>query len=810
MHAQIDGICRGDGKIFMRVIANGVGKTHSLSLDITTKDNQHAPCSIYEVIEPGNDAGRRLFVGTLPILALHGKEAVISEIDECGNVVDSSQLPFSFTRAKWESRFNYKANADLCAKIRNYDRIALYDQVSIQFWECIPDGEMHIVRGVIRLPFHPESQIVFSCTNDVLDPLPINPVFLSDAEITADFSDDVRLREVQFSVRIPSNSGNLIFTASDSRHRRIENFEVLEVSRRKELLHDFEAMTCNAQVDQSYMDWFEAQKVELSALSKQARIQFPVNPTFSIIVPLYKTPLPYFDEMVESVLMQSYKKWELILVNASPDDFELSNRTQDAANGDERIKVITLENNLGISENTNKGIDEATGDFICFFDHDDVLEPNLLFEYARAINENETTDVLYCDEDKLLQDGSLCQPFFKPDFNIDLLRNNNYICHMLAIRTTLLRTLAPNTAEFDGAQDHNLTLEASEKARLIHHVPRVLYHWRLSESSTAANADSKPYATIAGIKAVQNHLDRLGLEAAVSQSRRPFTYNVRYAIPSDRPLVSIIIPTKDHIDVLDTCISSILKKSTYENFEIIIIENNSTLKETFDYYDTLLDRDTRIRIEKWGHEFNFSKLMNFGTQKASGKYLIYLNNDTEVITPEWIEIMLGICQREDVGIVGCRLFYPDETIQHAGLCVTGGVAGHLGKNLPRGQWGYFALHDATQDLSAVTAACMMTKKGVVESVGGWDEELAVAFNDVDFCLKVRDASLLVVYTPEVELYHHESLSRGTENNILKQIRFHREVSYMNYKWARYYVSGDPYINPNISQMEPNNCYYHLP
>lgn len=381
---------------------------------------------------------------------------------------------------------------------------------------------------------------------------------------------------------------------------------------------------------------------------------------------------------------------------------------------------------------------------------------------------------------------------------------------MLTIRKSLLETLTPSTSEYDGAQDHNTTLQAVEKARKVWHVPHILYHWRISETSTAADANSKPYATTAGIKAVQSHLDRLGIRAEVSQSRRPFTYKINYLIPESRPLVSIIIPNKDHSDVLRTCIDSIIEKSTYDNYEIIIVENNSVEKETFEYYSHIERVHSKvIRVERWPAEFNFSKLMNFGASKASGDYLLLLNNDTEVLSPNWIETMLGICAREDVGIVGVKLLYKDDTIQHAGLCVTGGVAGHLHCNLPKDNWGYFAFADAEQDLSAVTAACMMTKRSVFDEIGGWTEDLAVAFNDVDFCLNAREKDYLVVYTPEVELYHYESLSRGLENNIEKKIRFHKEIAYMNYRWAKYYVAGDPYINRNFTSDEPFNRYYHL-
>ena len=563
--------------------------------------------------------------------------------------------------------------------------------------------------------------------------------------------------------------------------------------------------------DYDYGEWYSLTKPTAEELEEQRKKVFDAPVKFSIVIPAFKTPERFLREMLDSIAEQTYANWEVCVADGSPAGQSCERVLEQYAKKDSRFKYVILGENKGISGNTNAAMDMATGDYIVLADHDDKLTPNALYECAKLLQEHPGCDCFYSDEDKLDMDGgALFDPHFKPDFNIDLLRNNNYICHMLTIRKSLLDTLEPNTKEFDGAQDHNLTLRAVEKARKVHHVAKVLYHWRLSETSTAANADSKPYATIAGIKAVQSHLDRLGLNAKVEQARRPFTYKVTYAVPDSHPLVSIIIPTKDHADILDNCITSIVEKSTYDNYELVIIENNSTEKATFDYYDKLQAKYPDIvRLVTWEHEFNFSKLMNFGVAHAKGNYLLLLNNDTEVITPNWIEIMLGICAREDVGAVGAKLYYPDNTIQHAGLCVTGGVAGHLCQSMPRDNWGYFALNDAQQDFSAVTAACIMTKRDEYEKVGGFTEELQVAFNDVDFCLKLREINDLIVYTPEVELYHYESISRGVENNTEKQIRFHKEVAYMNYRWAKYYVKGDPYMNPNFTVGEPANRYYHL-
>ena len=554
--------------------------------------------------------------------------------------------------------------------------------------------------------------------------------------------------------------------------------------------------------------WREENFADRATIFKQHSIKLPNAPVFSIVVPLYKTPKTLFDEMLGSVLHQSYERWELLLVNASPEDDALSGAVAGASKRDPRVKVLTLEKNLGISANTNAGVAQTTGEFVCFLDHDDTLEPDALFEYARTVIEHPETDLIYSDEDKLSPDGELINPFFKPDFSIDLLRNVNYICHFLAVRRSLLVGLEPSTPEVDGAQDHDLTLKAVEHARRVHHVARVLYHWRMAEGSTALNPQTKSYALQSGVRAVQNHLSRVGIDAQVSADPSiPFTYRVRYALPTPDPLVSIIIPSKDHTDVLDVCIRSIIERSTYRNFEIVIVENNSVETDTFAYYRELETRfPDVVRIVTWHEEFNFSKIVNFGVSKASGDYLLLLNNDTEVITPDWLEELLGICSRDDVGAVGVRLLYADDTVQHAGVVVNGKGAGHLFKDFPDSDPGYFGLSLRVQDLSAVTAACLMTKRSAFELVNGFSEEFAVAFNDVDFCLKLREAGRLVVYTPYAKLYHYESLSRGYEDGIEKQLRFHREASLLGLRWPRHHVVGDPYINLNIL---PDNDRYQI-
>lgn len=805
IHTEL--ICRGSGKAFFLI--RGKFDTTLYNLNLTTMSKSSIiPCNLFRISDYDQGADPDLFVAVTPQIS-PSITLKFSLTDKNKKTVASVSKSFNEQEIKWKSRFAYHTKPDIAAKIRNYDEERDASFAAFDILECIPNNDSLIIHGSLRIPSaisDPVSVSAFSGTGELIS---TNYVEMGSSEIVLTVNSNIKYLLKSFSLQIKMTESFYLVASNTKTSTFLPGFRAYEKNEVDCLKKKSSLYTLNAQVDDSYHDWFLKHKATPIQLSEQRHVDFANQPTFSVVVPLYETPINFFKEMAESVISQSYEKWELILVNASPANNALKDIARHYVLKDKRIKYIELEKNLGISLNTAEGIKQATGDFVCFFDHDDLIEPNLLFSYTCALNTDQNIDVLYCDEDKLLPDGHYAQPFFKPNFSIDLLRNNNYICHMLTIRKEILDSIPITTNEFDGAQDHNLTLRVSEITKNFFHIPQVLYHWRMNEHSTAANADSKPYATQAGIKVVQNHLDRLNIDAYVKQSRRPFTYDVTYKVKGN-PLVSIIIPTKDHIDLLETCISSIINKSTYSNYEIVLVENNSVKQETFAYYKILSEKYEQVKVVTWENEFNFSKIINFGAKHSSGDYLLLLNNDTEVITDNWIELMLGHAQRPEVGAVGVRLYYKDNTVQHAGLCVTGTVAGHLNRALPKGTYGYFALSDATQNLSAVTAACLMSSRTDFEKVNGFTEELTVAFNDVDYCLKLRENNKLIVYTPEVELYHYESISRGQENTDKKKIRFHQEVSYMNGTWTKYYIQGDPYINPNFDMSEPYNRYYRLP
>ena len=535
----------------------------------------------------------------------------------------------------------------------------------------------------------------------------------------------------------------------------------------------------------------------------ETKTKFKNKVKFSVLVPLYNTPQNFLEEMIGSLEWQTYSNWELCLADGSDNDHDYAGEyCLKLAQKDARIKYKKLENNMGIADNTNECLKMATGDYIALFDHDDILHPSVLFEYVKAINE-QNADFIYCDEMTFTNeedkgfDCVLCH--YKPDFSPDTLRSYNYICHFTCFARNLYETVGAFNSEYDGSQDYDLILRLTEKAQNIIHIPKLLYFWRSHSLSVASAASAKPYVVDAAERALAAHLKRVGLTGTVKQAYAPTTYKIDYEIKGE-PLVSIIIPNKDHIEDLDKCLNSIFTKSTYKNYEIVVVENNSTEKETFEYYDTIQKQLNNVTVVRWEEKvFNYSAINNFGARYAKGEYVLLLNNDIEIITPNWLQEMLMFAQREDVGAVGAKLYYPDDTIQHAGVILgIGGVAGHAHKYFARNAYGYVSRACISQNMSACTAACLLIRRDVFDKVEGLDEGFAVAFNDIDLCMKIRKAGYLIVFTPFAEFYHYESKSRGLEDSPEKIKRFNGEIERFSNKWGEVLKAGDPYYNPNLT------------
>ena len=549
-----------------------------------------------------------------------------------------------------------------------------------------------------------------------------------------------------------------------------------------------------------YDDWFKAHRVTNEQLKEQRAHKFAYAPKISLLVPTFNTPLDLLAEMVDTVRNQTYNNWELCIADGSSPDNPARKAIREYAEKDPRIKVVYLDKNYGISGNTNKALELATGEYTAMYDHDDFLELNALYEVVNALNEGHY-DIVYTDEDKFSMETMRFEdPNLKPDFSIDLLRSHNYITHLFVVKTEFLHEIGGFKQEYDGAQDYDVILRCIEKTDKIYHLPKVVYHWRMHEGSTAADPESKMYCYEAGRKAVQDHLARVGVDAKVTLLGKPYygLNHVEYATPGD-PLVSIVIPNYENMKVLKRCVDSLYDINEYQNFELIIVENNSTSDEIFKYYDELQKAHDNVKVVTWkGKEFNYSAINNFGVQYTKGKYLLFLNNDTEVIEKKAIREMLGCCMREEVGIVGAKLLFEDDTVQHAGVVIgLGGSAGHVFSRIKKNDAGFMMRALINCNYSAVTAACMMTKRELFDQVGGFDEELKVAFNDIDFCLKVRQLNKLVVYNAFALWHHYESISRGYETSPEKIDRFEREIKRFQTKWHQILVDGDPFYNANF-------------
>ena len=523
----------------------------------------------------------------------------------------------------------------------------------------------------------------------------------------------------------------------------------------------------------------------------------------SVLTPLWNTPENFLREMIESVQAQTYQNWELCLADGSDDAHAyVGEICREYAAKDSRVVYRKLEKNGGIAENTNRCLEMATGEFVAPFDHDDLLHPSVLYEYVKVINEKDA-DYIYCDE-ATFKNGDVNQMItmhFKPDYAIDNLRANNYICHFSMFDRRLLEGTELYRTKFDGSQDHDMILRLTDKAKNVVHVPKLLYYWRQHAGSVSSGVQAKPYVVESARGAVADHLRRHGFSNFKITSTRAFEtiFKITYEIIGE-PKISIIIPNKDHVEDLRRCITSIIEKSTYDNYEIIVVENNSETREIFAYYEELANNPA-VKIITYKGDFNYSAINNLGVSEASGEYVLLLNNDIQIITVNWMEELLMYAQRPDVGAVGAKLYYPDKTIQHAGVVIGLGAhrtAGHVHYRQKRENLGYMGRLCYAQNMSAVTGACLLVKKALYEEAGGLDESFAVSLNDVDFCLKLRRLGYLNVFTPFAEAYHYESASRGSDMTGEAAARYNAESARFREKWKAELEAGDPYYNPNFS------------
>ncbi|RQZ13118.1 glycosyltransferase [Burkholderia sp. Bp9031] len=555
-----------------------------------------------------------------------------------------------------------------------------------------------------------------------------------------------------------------------------------------------------------YDDWIE--KIELPSLPQKSEIDellssFTRNPLISVVIPTYNTDEVYLRECLDSVLNQSYSRWELCIADDASPKSDVRRVLSEYEEKDSRIKVVYREENGHISAASNSALAIASGDYVALLDHDDVLAEHALLFVVEAINKNELARILYSDEDKINSLGLRFDPHFKGKWNPDLFYSQNYVSHLGVYERALIIKIGGFRRGVEGSQDYDLLLRCLphvEKDQIIH-VPRILYHWRVLPGSTALAAGEKSYTEVAGIKALQDHFDEIGVEnVQVEPGIIPNSYHVKWPIVEPQPLVSLLIPTRDYRKVTEVAVRSILEKTSYSNYEIIIIDNESVEPETLQFFEDIQKESSRVKVVRYPYPFNYSAINNFGAMHASGQIFGLVNNDVEVISPDWLTEMVRHAMRSEIGCVGAKLFFSNGTVQHAGVILgIGGVAGHSHKYYPGDHAGYFGRLSLVQNFSAVTAACLLIRREIFETVGGLNEtDLTVAFNDVDFCLRVREQGYRNIWSPYAALFHHESISRGKEDRPEKVARFNSEVQYMKERWGGA-LGDDPYYSRHLSQ-----------
>ena len=811
MQASFEGVCRGDECVYVILRADGE-VPRARVLRIGDPSGQGLPYAILPMDLVGKTADGEsvagLWVVAVPRLAVDFEVLVLGPDGQTVAEKTVGQLA-----SKVSSRLLARKRPELVAAARGIERDSGSGRTSVRLREVWPAGPGRCVwRVAVDFASCDAScDVALRLLSAGGSPVDVSPIVMEDQVLPDPRDAGLHIRRVTFSVEVDEALGDVCLLAGMGGRKDLEGFAFVPRHQSDELLGCGRYLAAGAAGDGAYERWFDLHRATAADLLRQRREVERMGeaaPLFSIVMPVFRTPEDFLQQAILSVVGQSWQRWELVVANASPEDQGVARVLQGFA-AEARVRVIEVQNR-SISRNTNEGIAVATGDYVCFLDHDDVLEPDALWRYAEEIRRHPQADLLYCDEDRLREGHPAC-PAMKMNPQLSLLYSYNYVTHMLAVSRRALELTERSGDDVSGAQDYDLTLKAFEVAREIVHVPRVLYHWREHAGSTADGSNQKPYAHEAGRLALGRHLERQGIAARVDDGPLPFTYRVRYRLPNPAPLASVVVPTKDHADLLEACVTSILERTSYPNYELVLVENSSTEQGTFSCYQRLVAADARVRVVTWEPReegFNYSALCNFGASEARGDVLVFLNNDTDVIAPEWLDELVGQLQRPEVGIAGAKLLFQDGLVQHAGVLANpAGDNCHVNQNLAADNMGNGYVAAFPTEWSMVTGACQALTRKTFDLLGGFDERLAVGFNDSDLCFSAREAGLVCVCTPYALLHHREFSSRGREEgNPKAKARLLQEKAYVMAKHPGFYGTGDPALNANL---EPWSGHWEL-
>ncbi|MBW3093268.1 glycosyltransferase family 2 protein [Bifidobacterium sp. 82T10] len=796
--------CRGDGKGYLELILEGMEghETCQYAAYAEIAGGVIIPCSLYwpdEVERTWSAAASRRVVLAFPLL--DGTKLALRVVDHR----HSDHVLFTYVveslPSKVRSRLTYRLHAEQAVRIRDIDRRLRSANGHAEVTGIYADGKGGMVlRMSASFPYRADARYALHVYDESGRPLDARTVVLEDDAIPQVHDRNLTVRRLSLSVPLPGHPGTICLCVQSEDDPLDGAFTCLLPPMFSHIVNDCRNELRHASLDPGYDSWLRGRRVSLAELERQRDVasQWFDAPMISVVCVLFRTPERYLRELLRSVLCQSYERFELILVNVSGACDSVDTVLREIR--DPRIRVIVADNR-SIADNTNVGIREAHGDYLAFVDHDDVIEPDALYRYVSEIREHPQTDLLYCDEDKLTESGRYEWPVFKPAYNPDLLYSYNYITHMLMVSRVALDQVELSPADVAGAQDYDLALKCAEVARDIRNVPYMLYHWREHAGSTSMNADSKPYAVEAGRLALQRHFDRRSIPATVDSLEAMFRYRPRYRFDNP-PKVSIVIPTKDHVDLLSTCLNALFERTAYADYEVIVTENNSEDPQTFAYYEELQREHDNVTVVRWpGKGFNYSAICNFGAKHASGDILLFLNNDTEVIDERWLASMAGFFTRPEVGVVGAKLLYRDGLVQHGGVWVSPGGCDYLNQRCGAGELGYMETLQHPFDCAAITGACQMIRRSVFDKIGGFDEKLDVVLNDVDLCLRSNAAGYLTVFDPDALLYHNEFSSRGhDEQDPAKAARAIDEQMRFYARWNKKLLADrGRYFNSNLDQ-----------
>lgn len=801
------GLCRGYGKVHF---AFSVAADDCLSVRAFTKDGVEVPAEL-RLLATGAfcPAGARIAAVSVPMLAV-SVSVELSAQDENGESSGRFCVRCDPRLSIVQSKFFSRSHVQVAELLRNLDDKQVPGEPFARLTGVYPRGDENVWRFACRFPqCAAQDRFDIQVADGGMRAVSCAPIIMEDHVVPSFAMQGALERVVSVSIPLDSSIDHACVTFAPQNSMKTVAFACGYPSDVQGARGHSAWLASGACAGKDYGLWMASHRVSRAELDAQ-RCALPKlpHPLISIVVIVFNPPLDFLRDCVESVRAQSYGNWQLVLMNASGENAAIESYLSSL--DDARIAVHAIDN-VDIATNTNKGIDVAEGDYVAFLDHDDVLEPDALFRYVAALSDNPDIDLFYSDEDRLC-DREYRNPAFKTYPNLTKLYAYNYVTHFLMVSRFVLERTERSTPDVAGAQDYDLTLKCFEAARCIHHEPRVLYHWREHAESTAGGSNQKPYAHTAGKLALERHFARRGLRAVVEDGELPYTYDARFAVSDKKPLVSVVIPSKDHGDLLEKCVRSILDRSSYENLEVIIVENNSSDQKTFALYEQL-SANPRVRVETWRPQllppgtpcengFNYSGIINYGVSCSRGEFLVLLNNDTEVIEPTWVELMLGDLMRPEVGVVGAKLLFEDGLIQHAGMVTNGNHDfAHVNRDLAGDALGYAYSAGMPQEYSMVTGACQMVSRALFDKLGGYDEQLAVGFNDGDFCLRAGEAGRVVVYEPRAVLRHREFSSRGRESMDSRlESRLLQEKSRIIAKHPVFFASNDPAVNPNLNQL----------